>query len=100
MIFYSSFYDACKILSPEDKAKAYEAIIEYGCAGKLPENIPPIVQAIFIMAKPTIDAAEQKRENGKKGGRPRKDAGKFINFQQSGTDWDAVAEQITAKEAK
>lgn len=99
MIFYPSTYEACQVLDREDRLKAYEAIIEYGCAGKIPENLPPIVQAIFIMAKPTIDAAEQKRENGKKGGRPKK-ANKFLNYPQSQTDYDSAAEQIMQKEAK
>lgn len=104
MIFYESIYNACKGLSPKDRAQAYEAVIAYGCAGVMPEDISPVANAIFLMAKPLIDAAAAKREAGNRGGRPRKDgspartAGKFINFEQSGTDWDAVADQIAAKE--
>lgn len=98
MIFYESIYEACKGLSPEDRAQTYEAIINYGCAGIAPEGLNPVPNAIFIMAKPLLDAAKEKRECGKKGGRPKKekDAGKFVNFKQSGTDWNAVADQIIA----
>lgn len=96
MIFYESIYEACKGLSAEDRAQTYEAIINYGCAGILPEKLSPVPNAIFIMAKPLLDSAKDKRENGKKGGRPKKGAGKFVNFSQSDTDWDAVADQIIA----
>lgn len=98
MIFYESIYEACKGLSPEDRAQTYEAIINYGCAGIIPEGLSPIANAIFVMAKPLMDAAIEKRANGKKGGRPKKDqtTGKFVNFRQSGTDWNAVADQIIA----
>lgn len=96
VIFYESIYEACKGLSPEDRAQTYEAVINYGCAGIAPEGLNPVPNAIFIMAKPLLDAAKEKRENGKKGGRPKKDTGKFVNFKQSDTDWDAVADQIIA----
>ena len=98
MIFYESIYEACKGLSPEDRAQTYEAIIDYGCAGITPERLNPVPNAIFIMAKPLLDAAKEKRENGKKGGRPKKEqtTGKFVNFKQSDTDWNAVADQIIA----
>ena len=101
MIFYESIYEACQELSEAERAQVYKAVIEYGCAGILPDNLSGTAKAIFIMAKPLIDANAQKKANGKKGGRPKKEetlpqrtAGKFINFKQSGTDWDAVADKI------
>lgn len=101
MIFYESIYEACQELSESERMQVYKAVIEYGCAGILPDNLSGTAKAIFIMAKPLLDANAQKKANGKKGGRPKKEetlpqrtAGKFINFKQSGTDWDAVADKI------
>ena len=98
MIFYESIYEACKELSPEDRAQTYDAVIAYGCAGIIPEDLNPVPKAIFTMAKPLMDAAAGKRSAGSKGGRPKKEqtAGKFVNFKQSDTDWGAVADQIIA----
>jgi len=108
MIFYESFYEACKGLSAEDRAQAYDAIIAYGCAGIEPQGLGTIPQIIFTMAKPLMDANKERKANGAKGGRPKKDAnptqaatpqrttGKFINFAPSGTNWDTVADQIMA----
>ena len=102
MIFYESWYEAIKDLKPAERLAAYDSIIEYGCADVLPNNLTGTPKSIFIMAKPQIDVNEAKRRNGTKGGRPRKDgnptktAGKFINFEPSDTDWDAVADKIKA----
>lgn len=95
MIFYESFYEAAKHLSPEDRAAFLAAVLEYGCDGKEPElNGVPL--AMFLMAKPLLDANMARKKNGAKGGRPKKDTGKFINFEQSNTDWDAVADKVIA----
>jgi hypothetical protein len=101
MIFYESIYEACQELSESERLQVYRAVIEYGCAGILPDNLSGTAKAIFIMAKPLLDANAQKKAAGKKGGRPKKEesqpqrtAGKFINFKQSGTDWNAVADKI------
>jgi len=72
MIFYESFKKAIDNISdPFDALKSYEAIIGYALTGEVPEldGIPCIV---FDMAKPQIDANTKRRENGNKGGRPRK----------------------------
>ena len=93
MIFYESFYEAATHLSPEDRTAFIGAVLEYGCEGNMPD-IHGVPLAMFLMAKPLIDANSERKKNGAKGGRPKKDAGKFINFQQSGTDWDSVAEKV------
>ena len=102
MIFYESFWEAAKCLSPADRAATLEAIIAYGCEGKIP-SLKGAPLAIFTMAKPLIDANAERKQNGAKGGRPRKDgnpprrtANKFINFEPSGTNWDDVADKIIA----
>ena len=95
MIFYESFYEAAKHLSPEDRAAFLAAVLEYGCEGEEPE-LKGVPLAMFLMAKPLLDANAARKKNGAKGGRPRKDTGKFINFEQSNTDWDAVADKVIA----
>ena len=69
MVFYKSFREAIKRLSPEDQLKAYDAIFDYAFEGK--ETNEGIVSAILLMAKPQIDANNQRYENGRKGGRPK-----------------------------
>jgi len=104
MIFYESWYEAIKDMKkPVDRLAAYESIIAYGCENILPKNLKGTPKSIFIMAKPLLDANAERKANGAKGGRPTKDgnppkrtAGKFINFEPSGTDWDAVADEIKA----
>ena len=74
VIFYRSFYDAIEsITAPVEKAKAYKAVIGYGLDGLAPKEGGNI-KIIYTMAKPQIDANIQRRENGKKGGRPPSDS--------------------------
>lgn len=95
MIFYESFYEAAKYLNPEDKSAFLNAVLEYGCEGKVPE-LKGVPMAMFLMAKPIIDANNARKQNGSKGGRPKKEksTGRFNNFEPSGTDYNAVAEKI------
>lgn len=102
MIFYESFWEAAKCLPPADRSAAIEAIVAYGCEGIEPK-LTGASKAIFLMAKPLIDANAERKANGAKGGRPRKEvnptqktAGKFINFTPSDTDWDETARKIMA----
>lgn len=55
MVFYRSFWEALKMLPPEDKQKATDVIIEYGLNGVEPE-VDGIPLAMFLMARPQIDA--------------------------------------------
>ena len=68
MVFYRSFYEAVVGLDPSDREKALMAICGYGIDGVEPEIDSPIAKAVFIMAKPQIDANVERRKNGKKGG--------------------------------
>ena len=102
MIFYESWYEAVKELPPAERAATYDAIIAYGCEGIMPEKLTGIPKTVFTLAKPLIDANAERKANGAKGGRPRKDgnptrrAAKFINFTPSNTDWNDAAEAIMA----
>lgn len=102
MIFYESFYDACKDLPEQERLKTFDAIISYGCAGIIPEELTGTPKAIFTLAKPLLDANAERKANGAKGGRPRKDgnpirrSSKCINFTPSDTDWNEAADLIIA----
>lgn len=79
-IIYSSFYAGISLLSREQKGVLLEALFADAGQGEMP-SLDPVTNAIFTMMLPSIhdaqDAfsrrAEASRENGKKGGRPRKD---------------------------
>jgi len=64
-IFYRSFYEAIKDLPPENKAKCYDAIFEFGFNHNLIE-LEGIDKAIFTLIKPQLEANYKRYENGKK----------------------------------
>lgn len=80
-VFYESFLQGIELLPEEEQLKAYKLIAHYGITGELPEGDQTLANAIFVMAKPNIDAAKTKRTNGKKGGRPPKENEKTIGFE-------------------
>lgn len=71
-IFYSSFRETANKLNKEDRADFYEAIIEYSLTGVEPK-LTGIVDIVFTAIKTTIDNQLNNYENGKKGGRPKKE---------------------------
>lgn len=72
-IFYRSFYEAIKLQPKEIQADLYNALFEYTFTGELPESDNLMVQGFFILMKPQIDANNKKYEDGRKGGRPKKE---------------------------
>lgn len=77
LAFYPSYYETItNYLPEEDQLAAMKALLEYGLYGmEPPEDIKPEIRIIFSMARPTIDKHRRDIENGKKGGRPRKEDG-------------------------
>ena len=71
MLFYRSFYEAVKVLDAESFKKTVCALLDYGL-----DEIVPVMSgvegAIFIMARPQIDANNIRYQNAKKGGRKPK----------------------------
>lgn len=71
-VFYKSFYDAIKELDEKCKSTIYLAIFEYAFYGN-EIKLDGVCKAIFLLIKPQIDANKLRYENGKKGGRPKKE---------------------------
>jgi uncharacterized phage protein (TIGR02220 family) len=71
-VFYKSFYDSIKELDPNDQAKIYNAIFEYEYYQREPE-LSGVAKSIFTLILPQLEANNKRYENGKKGGRPKKE---------------------------
>lgn len=66
-VFYKSFLNAIECLPKENQLYAYQYITKYALQWIEPEqNEDPIAYAIFLMAKPQIDANIGRRINGNK----------------------------------
>lgn len=63
VLFYRSFYDALKNISPEDRLKVYDSIMEYSMYDAEPD-LDGVALAIFLLAKPQIDANNKRYANG------------------------------------
>jgi hypothetical protein len=70
-VFYKSFFEAAQSLKNSERLRFYDALIKYALEGVEPEGSGSYI-ALYTIAKPLIDANNQRYENGKKGGRPKK----------------------------
>lgn len=68
-VFYRSFYEAIKRLPEKEQAESFRAIMEYALNDNEPKE-DGVATAIYLMAKPQIDANNKRYQNGTKGGRP------------------------------
>lgn len=66
MVFYRSFYESLKGLSPIICAEVYDAIFKYGLDFEEPEFSEPVAKAMFTLIKPQLDANIKRYENGTK----------------------------------
>ena len=71
-VFYRSFYENLKKLDSNSMRETLVAICEYALNDKDTE-LDGVGDIIFSMAKPQLDANKKRREDGKKGGRPKKE---------------------------
>ena len=69
-VFYDSFYQAMSYLNDKEKIQYIEAICNYSLFN-ITIEMDLKIEAMFALIKPQIDANIKKRENGRKGGRPR-----------------------------
>ena len=85
--FYASFARALKrIRKDADRAKAYDAIIDYALSGAEPdlEALPDSVALAFELIRPNLDSAKRKSEGGKSGS-PGKESSKKEERQEKDT---------------
>lgn len=71
-LFYRSFYDAVRDLPNEQFANSVKGILAYAFEGIEYNGSDHIARVVYMLIKPIIDANNQRWENGKKGGRPKK----------------------------
>lgn len=69
-VFYRSFDEACAELTDEQYGKIMRIIIDYALNGTIPDNLSGIEKIVFTLIKPQIDANNQRKTNGCKGGAP------------------------------
>lgn len=77
-VFYKSFYDALQDLKDKDRLKVYDAICEMALNGN-EKTLTGISKTVFTLIKPQVLANNRRYENGKKGGRPKKETTGFEN---------------------
>lgn len=71
-VFYASFYEALQDLKDKERLKMYDAICELALNNK-ETKMAGLAKTIFTLIKPQILANQKRYENGKKGGRPKKE---------------------------
>ena len=76
-VFYKSFYEALKDLKEKERLKLYDAICELALNGN-ETKLTGVSKTIFTLIKPQIFANTKRYENGKKGGRPKKETSGFV----------------------
>ena len=68
MVFYRSFHEATRELPPEIYKEAMVALMDYALDGRIDE-VSAYANMFLRMAKPQVDANNQRYINGSKGGR-------------------------------
>ena len=76
-VFFPSFFECVNNAPESERADIVYCIVQYGIYGKVPKKTTQSFKMIFPAIKPIIDASVKRYnsqvENGKKGGRPKKD---------------------------
>ena len=66
-------HTAAKYLPRKQYLNILAAVCEYGINGEEPSGLNPVERAMFEAFRPQIDANAKRREDGKKGGRPKQE---------------------------
>lgn len=62
-VFLRSFYESAQYLSQKNRWKLYEAFIEYGLNGKIPEDLSRQLMSIFVGSKRNVDSSIKNYKN-------------------------------------
>lgn len=90
-VFYRSFAKSLEKLPAEQYKKIMMAVCQYALDGDTPTMDDPVVEAIFLLIQPQIDANTRKRESGKKGADSRWSDGKPMANDSKGMANDSKA---------
>lgn len=71
-VFYRSFWDGIKDLPQESFVRLVSAICAYALDDVEPD-LSGLEMAVFRSWQANVDASQKRRENGRRGGRPKKD---------------------------
>lgn len=76
-VMFTNWVEAIEALPEEFQLECFKAVSKYGLTGEIPEGISPITKALLISfskgMENNIARYHASVENGKKGGRPRKE---------------------------
>lgn len=72
MNLFDSYIEAGQELGRKDRMAYYTAVIEFVAYGREPE-LTGAAKAVFVAIRPSLESSRRCAENGKKGGRPKKE---------------------------
>lgn len=98
-LFYRSLYDALKNIPPDERLKVYDAIMEYGMYDRDPD-LDGVSLAIFLLAKPQIDANNKRYENGCKAKKKRTVSETEANTKQDLSECEAKEKEKEKEKVK
>lgn len=75
-MFFSSYYEAIRPISEQDRLLLLDAILDYVFVRKEPDDLPAMLYGYFALLRPNLDSSIKRRaasvSNGRRGGRPSK----------------------------
>ena len=99
VLFYRSFYDALKNIPSDERLKVYDSIMEYGMYDRDPE-LDGVALAIFLLAKPQIDANNKRYENGCKAKKKQTVTETEANIKQDSSETGAKEKEKEIEKVK
>ena len=99
VLFYRSFYDALKNIPDEERLKVYDAIMEYSMYDN-ETALEGVAYAVFLLAKPQIDANNKRYENGCKAKAKQTGSKPEANRKQTGSKPEAKEKEKEKEKVK